>query len=61
MSKYYVLCFLIGTVPILELISRLALKIVVITREQGRGFGQLYFSLLMSFFFRSPTDNPEDL
>ncbi|MFN5954607.1 MAG: hypothetical protein ACK6A9_08005 [Dolichospermum sp.] len=24
-------------------------------REQGRGFGQLYFSLLMSVFFRSPT------
>ncbi|MFM6618557.1 MAG: hypothetical protein ACKPHZ_14335 [Dolichospermum sp.] len=25
------------------------------TREQGTGFGQLYFSLLMSVFFRSPT------
>ncbi|MDB9485501.1 hypothetical protein PN492_02900 [Dolichospermum circinale CS-537/01] len=24
-------------------------------REQGRGFGQLYFSLLISVFFRSPT------
>ncbi|MFM6577782.1 MAG: hypothetical protein ACKPGJ_23105 [Dolichospermum sp.] len=24
-------------------------------REQGTGFGQLYFSLLMSVFFRSPT------
>jgi hypothetical protein len=23
--------------------------------EQGTGFGQLYFSLLMSVFFRSPT------
>ncbi|MFM5913039.1 MAG: hypothetical protein ACKOQN_19685 [Dolichospermum sp.] len=33
----------------------MALKIVVITREQGTGFGQLYFSLLMSVFFRSPT------
>jgi hypothetical protein len=43
-------------------LSRLALKIVVMTREQGtgnreqgRGFGQLYFSLLMSVFFRSLT------
>ena len=27
------------------IISRLALKIVVMTREQGTGFGQLYFSL----------------
>jgi len=24
-------------------------------REQGTGFGQLYFSLLMLVFFRSPT------
>ncbi|MFN9697424.1 MAG: hypothetical protein ACK55G_08530 [Dolichospermum sp.] len=24
-------------------------------REQGTGFGQLYFSLLISVFFRSPT------
>ncbi|MDB9487775.1 hypothetical protein PN480_05105 [Dolichospermum circinale CS-1225] len=24
-------------------------------RKQRRGFGQLYFSLLMSVFFRSPT------
>jgi len=43
-------------------ISRLALKIVVMTRElltgkrlrrerQPKGFGQLYFSLLMSVFF----------
>ncbi|MFN6181319.1 MAG: hypothetical protein ACK4ZH_11565 [Dolichospermum sp.] len=24
-------------------------------REEGRGFGQLYFLLLMSVFFRSPT------
>jgi hypothetical protein len=38
-------------------IGRLALKIVVMTREQGTlnweqgtGFGQLYFSLLVSFF-----------
>ncbi|MBD2141912.1 hypothetical protein H6F39_11165 [Anabaena sp. FACHB-1250] len=52
-----------------EDLSRLALKIVVMTREQGtgnreqgtgnreqgRGFGQLYFSLLMSVFFRSLT------
>jgi len=36
-------------------VSRLALKIVVMTRElltgnreQGRGFGQLYFSLLLT-------------
>ncbi|MFO0408678.1 MAG: hypothetical protein ACK50H_00780, partial [Dolichospermum sp.] len=42
--------------------SRLALKIVVMTREQGtgnreqgRGFRQLYFLLLMSVFFRLPT------
>jgi hypothetical protein len=50
-------------------LSRLALKIVVMTREQGTGnreqgtgnreqgtgFRQLYFLLLMSVFFRSPT------
>jgi len=50
----------------------LALKIVVMTREQGTGnreqgtgnreqgtgFRQLYFLLLMSVFFRSPTYNP---
>ncbi|MBD2270272.1 hypothetical protein H6F62_16315 [Anabaena sp. FACHB-1391] len=41
---------------------QLALKIVVMTREQGtgnreqgRGFRQLYFSLHISVFFRSPT------
>ena len=39
------------------MLSRLALKIVVMTREQGTlnweqgtGFGQLYFSLLVSVF-----------
>ena len=54
---------------LITFLSRLALKIVVMTREQGtlnwelltgnreqgRGFRQLYFSLLMSVFFRSPT------
>jgi len=31
------------------------------TREQGTGFGQLYFSLLMSVFFRSPTYNLDQI
>ena len=40
-----------------SVLSRLALKIVVMTREQGRGFGQLYFLLFVTYFgfFRSPT------
>ncbi|MDB9537098.1 hypothetical protein PN451_14890 [Dolichospermum planctonicum CS-1226] len=30
-------------------------------REQGTGFGQLYFSLLVSVFFRSLTSNKIEL